>query len=262
MAGTAEVVRVALEEEQTRALLQEVPQAYRMQLPEVLLTGLAGAYGEWKGREGVVIDLEGHGREEMGGGGLDVTRTVGWFTTIYPVVLRVEWRRGDAGRALREVKEQMRRIPQRGVGYGLLRYVRGEEEVERRLRRRAAELSFNYLGQLDQVLEEKGVFGGAGESAGRMHSAQGRRSHELEVNAAVQGGRLQMAWTYSGKLHDRKKVEELAEKTVEKLEELIAHCRSAEAGGYTPSDFPLVDLDDRELEGLMTELKAGQDAQA
>jgi non-ribosomal peptide synthase protein (TIGR01720 family) len=123
-------------------------------------------------------------------------------------------------------------------------------------------VSFNYLGQLDQVLEEKGVFGGAGESAGRMHSALGRRSHELEINAAVQGGRLQMAWTYSGKLHERKKVEELARKTVEKLEELIAHCRSAEAGGYTPSDFPLVNLDNRELEGLMTELRAGQDAEA
>src|SRR6185312_2598708 len=127
------------------ALLQEVPGRYQTQITEVLVTGLVEAVWKWSGERLVRLALEGHGREAVLGGELDVTRTVGWFTTLYPVVvdLRQVYERGAA---LKAVKEQVRRIPQRGIGYGVLRYL-GEEVGAKLKEQEEAELSFNYLGQ-------------------------------------------------------------------------------------------------------------------
>ncbi len=93
------------------------------------------------------MDLEGHGREDLFEG-VDLSRTAGWFTTIYPVVLRLDAGVGP-GEALKAIKEQLRGVPHRGIGYGLLRYLRGGEASERLATLPAAEVSFNYLGQLD-----------------------------------------------------------------------------------------------------------------
>ncbi len=98
-----------------------------------------------------MLDLEGHGREPLGEETVDVSRTVGWFTTIFPVRLEVRTSAGP-GEALKAVKEQLRRIPNRGLGYGLLRYMTHDATIERQLRTCGrADLVFNYLGQLDQA---------------------------------------------------------------------------------------------------------------
>src|SRR5207247_7744318 len=140
--GTVRTVSVVLGEDETRSLLQEVPAAYRTQIGDVLLTAVLEAFAEWTGREELLIDLEGHGREDLFTG-VDLSRTVGWFTTIYPV--RLQRGAGGPGEALKAVKEQLRRVPNRGIGYGLLRYVRDEEMDS------SAGGSFNYLGPFDQV---------------------------------------------------------------------------------------------------------------
>ena len=119
----------------------------------------------------LLVDLEGHGREELGEE-VDVSRTVGWFTTMYPV--RLEIKAGSSsGAALKGIKEQLRGIPQRGIGYGLLRYMRGTEEEQKTLQgASAAQVSFNYLGQVDQVLTERGAWGWRGSrAAGHMIQA-------------------------------------------------------------------------------------------
>src|SRR5688572_7909671 len=106
-------VEVKLSRAETQALLQEVPKAYHTQIQEVLATALVLAMREWTGADSLLVDVEGHGREEVVGG-VDVSRTVGWFTSIYPV--RLELAGKEIGRALKSIKEQLRGVPERGIG--------------------------------------------------------------------------------------------------------------------------------------------------
>ena len=255
--GLSESVTVRLGEEETRRLLQEVPAAYRTEINDVLLTGLVEGLRRWTGRGRWVVDLEGHGREEWFAG-LDLSRTVGWFTTVYPVELRVGevW---SAGEALKGVKESLRGVPRRGMGYGLLRYVRGGEAEERLRGVEGTEVSFNYLGQLDRVLGGGGWLRWAQEGTGATRESGARRSHALDVNAQVVGGCLETEWTYGRELHRRETVERVAEEVQEALRDLIAHCVVPGAGGYTPSDFPDVELDATQLAKVLKKVgRAGK----
>jgi non-ribosomal peptide synthase protein (TIGR01720 family) len=239
-------VAVRLSEDETEALLREVPAAYRTQIDEVLLTALAGALARWTGQRRVRVDLEGHGREEEAVGGADLSRTVGWFTTVYPVVLELPGA-GEPGAALRAVKEQLRAVPRRGIGYGLLRYLGGGEAGAALGRAPDPEVAFNYLGQFDQSVSGESFFAFAEESAGASSDGRSPRQHLLEVSGSVQGGRLELQVGYAEGVHRRETVERLAEGYAAELRALIAHCRSEGAGGFTPSDFPLVQLDDDTL---------------
>jgi non-ribosomal peptide synthase domain TIGR01720 len=230
--GSAAHVAVALSVERTRVLLQEVPPVYHTQINDVLLTALVQSVVRWTGRRALLLDLEGHGREELFAE-VDLARTVGWFTTLFPV--RLELGAEPLGEALKSVKEQLRGIPHGGIGYGVLRYVYPDAEVRAALQALPqAELSFNYLGQLDQALSDSSLFRPAQESSGPPRSPRGRRPHLLEVNGFVVGGQLQLEWTYSQQVHRRATVERLAQGFLEALEALIAHCQSPEAGGFTP----------------------------
>jgi len=118
-----------------------------------------------------------------------------------------------------------------------------------------AEVSFNYLGQLDAMLSEGSLFRSAPESSGLPHSPRGQRPHLLDINGFVAGGRLQLQWTYSTRVHRRATVEHLAQGFLEALEALIAHCQAPEAGGFTPSDFPGATLSQENLDKFITRIK-------
>jgi non-ribosomal peptide synthase protein (TIGR01720 family) len=248
--GSARVVSVALEPGETRALLQEVPAAYRTRINDILLTALARAFAGRLGNGTLRIDLEGHGRDEVPGE-TDLSRTVGWFTAIYPVFLGPE-ALGAPGEALRAVKERLRAIPGDGSGFGLLRYLSDDPEVRRRLAELpAAEVLFNYLGQFDQVLPESSPLQLAPEPMGPACSPRGRRLHRLEVNGLISGGRLQVSWTYGDDVFRRETVEDLAARFLAELRGLIVHCLSPEAGGFSPSDFPLARFGQAQLDRLL-----------
>jgi amino acid adenylation domain-containing protein/non-ribosomal peptide synthase protein (TIGR01720 family) len=247
---SARTVRVALDAEETRALLQEVPAAYHTQINDALLTALVQAVGGWSGAARLLLDLEGHGREDLFAD-VDLSRTVGWFTTLYPVLLDVRGAAGP-GAALQAVKEQLRAVPQRGIGYGVLRYLAADAAV-RALP--AAEIKFNYLGQVDQVVgATDGLFGGARESSGPTRDPRGRRTHVIEVTGITAGEQLVLEWNYSATLHEQATITALAQGYLTALRELIAHCLAPEAGGYTPSDFPEMALTQAELDDLIAEL--------
>ncbi len=241
-------VSVWLSAEETRLLLQEVPAAYRTQINDVLLTALVQALG---GPAQVLrVDLEGHGREEILPG-VDLSRTVGWFTTLFPVRLEVG-AEPDPGAVLKAIKEHLRALPNRGIGYGLLRYLHPEEPIREQLASaRPAQVSFNYLGQFDQVLSDLALFSPAAEASGAVCSPEAQRRYVLDVLGLIAGGRLRVDWLYSENLHRRTTVEQMAAEFLERLRELIAHCLSPEAGGYTPSDFPLAGLGQGELDRLL-----------
>jgi amino acid adenylation domain-containing protein/non-ribosomal peptide synthase protein (TIGR01720 family) len=249
--GSIKPVIVALDEEQTEQLLRKVPEIYGTQINDVLLTAFAQAVAPWTGSSAVLLDLEGHGREELFED-VDITRTVGWFTAVYPIVLD-PGAESPPGEALKAVKEQLRAVPQRGVGYGLLRYLRDDEALRAELAAMPRpEMNFNYLGQLDQALPESSPFRRARESGGHAMSPKNRRRHLINVVASVTSGKLSVRWFYSEARHRRSTIEAVAEAFLAALQGLIAHCLSPEAGGYTPSDFQKAKLGQDDITLLTT----------
>ncbi|MCU7244372.1 MAG: amino acid adenylation domain-containing protein [Microcystis aeruginosa WS75] len=246
-------VTVTLDEEQTRALLQKVPAAYNTQINEVLLTALAETLTQWTENLTISLDLEGHGREDLFSE-VDLSRTVGWFTSLFPVVLRLP-PENHPGERLKSIKEQLRAIPHKGIDYGILRYLSDEADIKSQLAEiPAREVLFNYLGQFEQGRLQKGDWKLADESKGPNHSLKGHRSHLLEITARVIEGQLQVNWTYSDLIYERSTVEYLGRGYKEALLKLIEHCLSPDAGGYTPSDFPVAQLNQQELDDILAEI--------
>jgi non-ribosomal peptide synthase protein (TIGR01720 family) len=249
----ARIVSVSLSTKETDALLHEVPRIYQTQINDILLTAMAQAFTRWTGEHTVLIDLEGHGREEVVEG-VDLSRTVGWFTTIFPVLLQLEHACTPV-EALKSVKEQLRSVPKRGIGYGVLRYLSQDMEVTEKLRTLPqAEVSFNYLGRVDQAVSGSVLFRPVWETCAPHRSPRGRQRYLLEVNGRLAGGQLQCDWTYSERIYRHATIEGLAQGFIEALRTLIVHCQSSKTGGYTPSDFPRMQLSQRELDELMTAL--------
>jgi amino acid adenylation domain-containing protein/non-ribosomal peptide synthase protein (TIGR01720 family) len=244
--ASASNVRVTLTGEETRSLLQDVPKAYHLQVNDVLLTALVRTFTRWTGEEHLLINLEGHGRESPFED-VDVTRTVGWFTSLFPV--RLELGQLSPGAALRSVKEQLRAVPNRGFNYGLLFYL--NERLGPSLRGAAEpEACFNYLGQLDQVLDQSSLFGEAGEAPGPAQSPSSRRKHLLDITGGILGGELFFVWTYSENSHARSTIEDLARDFVQTLRSLVVHCQSPDPTAFTSSDFSLSPLKQRHIDQL------------
>jgi amino acid adenylation domain-containing protein/non-ribosomal peptide synthase protein (TIGR01720 family) len=248
--GSADSVQLNLGEEQTQALIRSAAQAYRMQVPEVLLAALLCTLSDWSSEPSLLLEMEGHGREDVSDQ-LDLTRTVGWFTTMFPLRLGTTLN-GEPGQVLKCVKEQVRNVPQKGLGYSLLRYLHGNQQVREALQpRKPVEISFNYLGHLDQVLDPQGIFTGAAESGGTTQSPLQRRNHIIDITASVQQHELQVQLFYSRNLHERSTMERIGQELLGNLNRLVAHCGSVTTAEYTPSDFPWVRLDQRALDELL-----------
>ena len=248
----AKTVSFTLTEEQTRLLLQEVPQAYNTQINDILLTALVQAFGHWTGNYGLLLDMEGHGRENVIES-VNLSRTVGWFTSIFPVFLTLE-NLHHPGECLKSIKEQLRQIPNRGFDYGIGYYLSSDLTIQSPLKNYPkAQISFNYLGQFTS--HQIGEIGWklSQESSGSIHSPLGKRSHLIAIHGIVVDGQLDIEWQYSENFHHQTTIKNLAAAYRDSLESLINHCLSVE-GGYTPSDFPDADLNQVELDELLSEL--------
>jgi len=246
-------ISVNLSVEETQALLQEVPNSYRTQINNVLLAALGHTFKQWTGQPSLLVDLEGHGREEIFDN-VDLSRTVGWFTTIFPVLLELG-NTNNLGDTLQKVKEQMRCLPNRGFDYGVLRYLSNQRDIIEKLQAQLQpEVIFNYLGQFDQMLPQLSLFKLAKESTGATHNPRGNRHHLLEVEGMVINGQLQLQWSYSTNLHRPETVENLAQGMVKALLELIIHCQTNEVNNYTPEDFPDAGISQDQLDQLFAEL--------
>ncbi|MFM2060612.1 MAG: hypothetical protein RLZZ507_282 [Cyanobacteriota bacterium] len=245
-------VSVTLTQEETTSLLHEVPVTYQTQINDILLTALVQTFQQWTGNSSLLVNLEGHGREDILEN-VDLSRTVGWFTTIFPVLLDIT-AVFEPGIALKTVKEQLRSIPHKGINYGVLRYLSEKSITEQLQALPQAEITFNYLGQFDQIISQTSTFKPAVESTGNNQSPRGKRNILLEINSLIVGGQLRLNWTYNKALHQPETVEKLAQEYLKKLRSLIFHCLSPNAGGFTPSDFPQMNFSQAELDQLLTEL--------
>ncbi|WP_370963939.1 non-ribosomal peptide synthase/polyketide synthase [Amycolatopsis sp. cg9] len=214
----ADLVAVAIDERATDALLHLAPGAYRTRINDVLLAALARALTRWTGEPAVSVDLEGHGREEILEGA-DLSRTVGWFTTLFPVALTIDpaagWR--DLVKA---VRRQLRAVPGNGFGFGALRCFRDPD-----LGGQTPEVAFNYLGQGDHAGEGDGLYLRAYPPIGREQDPANRPPHVLEVVGGVRDGRLEFSWYYRPDLHERATVTAVATDFAAALRAIAADCR-------------------------------------
>ncbi len=247
----------ALEEGETKALLNDVPPVYKTEINDILLTALTRAFARWNGKRSLLINMEGHGREEIIEG-TDISRTVGWFTSLYPVHLSLE-NVFEPGDSIKTIKEQLRAIPNNGIGYGILRYLSPDENLRKALDGLDhAPITFNYLGQFDQALPEGSIFKPAREAKGPERHPQDKRSSLLDITCAITAGKLNMSFTFSRKVFREETVRPFVGFFKEELKALIAHCRSPEAGGFTASDFKLANLDNKKLDKVLSQLQKGK----
>ena len=236
----------------TQALLQNVNNAYHTQINDILLTALALAFQNWTGENRLLVELEAHGREDLFPN-MNLSRTMGWFTNLFPVLLSIT-PSSDLGVYLKTIKEQLRQIPDRGISYGLLRYL-ASPTIQATLKSRPLpQIRFNYLGQSDQIFSDNSLFTPARELIGYSRSLKGNRNTLIEINSIVTGGKLRCDWSYSQKIHHRQTITTLADNYQQILLALIQHCVTPDISGFTPSDFPEMDFTQDELDKLLEEL--------
>ncbi|MCQ0024267.1 LLM class flavin-dependent oxidoreductase [Streptomyces somaliensis DSM 40738] len=208
-------VVVELHPARTRRLLREATGTGRAHIDDVLLTALAGALAPWSGHRRVLVDLEGHGREGLFG--LDVSRTVGWFTSLYPVLLPATT--GATPDDVARTGEVLRAVPNRGIGHGVLRHLSPDPGLRARLAELPrAEVIFNYLGQFDGSL---GPFRILRDPVGPDRGPAGRRSHRLMVSGSVEAGRLRLEWAYNHRVHRAETIRSVAGKFMSLLCEVV-----------------------------------------
>ncbi|GAA1229138.1 hypothetical protein GCM10009676_09530 [Prauserella halophila] len=272
----------------TGALLTRVPAAFHADVNDVLLTALAVAVARWRSAKGhtdrtTLLHLESHGRHGVGpDDASDLSRTVGWLTSMYPVRLDLDGVVGadsddrsdmadavsggrHAGAALKAVKEQLRALPDHGIGFGLLRYL--NPQTGPALASLATpQIGFNYLGRFADA-SENADFAPAAEAATLGGGTAGDTPvpHALEITALTRDGHdgptLRADWSWPGEMFDHADVAELSREWFDTLRGLVAHTADPGAGGHTPSDFELVDLTQSEVDELMPALPAGSDLQ-
>jgi amino acid adenylation domain-containing protein/non-ribosomal peptide synthase protein (TIGR01720 family) len=236
---------------ETRSLLHEVHAAYRTRPDDLLLAALAQVLARWSGSDMLLIDMVRDGREPLFDD-LDLSRSVGRFTTIFPLLL--EAAPGAApGELLKAIKEQVHGVPHAGVGYGLLRYLAANAEIGGRLRAQPqAEVCFAYLGELVPLLPAAGPLKLVEQSGELSNELPGARRYLLELRAWLREDQLHLEWTYRTSQHQRAVIERLAQEYLAALRALMAHCLAPASGGYTPSDFPRARVSQHDLDRFLS----------
>lgn len=234
-----------LSSEETHTLLHKVPTAYQTAISDVLLAALAQTLGEWLGSDTIVVDLEHHGRTTPNQR-ISLEQTVGWFAALYPAKLQIP-ANGDPGMLLKSIKEQLRQIPQQGMSYGVLRYL-GSDAIKAKLGAADSPFHFRYAGQFN--IQATMPF----TPTDQREPIAPTNHYVLGINSAVINDRLEISWWYSPELHAPATVAALSQRYMESLRTLVAHCLAAEAGGFTPSDFPLLEIDQQGLDALLKNL--------
>ncbi|MED3230976.1 non-ribosomal peptide synthetase, partial [Bacillus velezensis] len=242
-------VSFTLTESETDALLKDVHSAYNTDTQDVLLASAVLAIQKWSPRHALKIALEGHGRQSEQAGA-DISRTVGWFTSIYPVLLRsgvYEPLEEYEIRTLKTVKDTLRRIPDKGNGYGVLKYLTPPKLAGMTFGK-APEISFNYLGQFDALggnpaeTEQPDAFQFSPLGGGDDVTDTWKREQSLEISAIAAKGRMTVSISYETERFRQDTIERLSESCRYYLLKLSEHCLSKTDTEKTVSDF-----DDREL---------------
>lgn len=243
--GDSRTLQTQLSVEQTELLLGDCHGAYGTQVQDLLVAALAGVVGQWLGRERITLEMESHGRSGWEQGP-DLSRSVGWHTSRYPLAVPAA---EDPEQSIIGAKEALRRVPEQGIGYGLLRL-----DPQHGLGA-ASLLTFNYLGRVDQWLGASRLWRLAQPLCPAMRADDTRRTHLLDVTALIDQGRLHIEWRYAPQLHEQALIGELARQFQQRIEALLEHCLAPTVGRATAADFADSGLSDDEFLGLLEQLQ-------
>lgn len=251
--AVAENAAFTLDQKLTTDLLRDVPATYKTQINDILLTALLRAWSVWQGKRSLFVLLEGHGRENLFED-TDISRTIGWFTTLFPVFLDLK-QTIEPGDSIKSVKEQLRRIPNNGIGFGILRYLSGDKALKEQLRvLDNIQITFNYLGQFDQAVSGSSLFRPAPEDRGTERNLHNSKGSLLDITGFIHRGCLSMGISYSRRQFRTSTIQSFLDIYKKELTALIVHCKDPGAGGYTASDFKLAKLDDKKLDKVLSKI--------
>ncbi|GAA4279092.1 non-ribosomal peptide synthetase [Aquimarina mytili] len=236
-------ITVNLDEDQTAHLVKKAHLSYKTNIVTLLSTALSLALQEWINKEEFIIQFENHGRHVEN---VDVSRTSGWFTAMYPVKLTLI--QGTIDDQIKSIKEQLVSVPNNGLGYGISKYMR---ETELTSNEKLSELRFNYLGQFDQELTND-LFEFSQVFHGSEVGLENILTTKLEINAMVVQEKLQISANYNSKFHKNETISRFLESFLTKLSFIINHTKDQKDIHFTPSDFESVDLEQGELDSLFS----------
>ncbi|WP_033403883.1 non-ribosomal peptide synthetase [Paenibacillus fonticola] len=246
------IVALTLDHEETSRLLGAANRAYRTEINDLLLVALGSALKQWTGTNKFAIDLEGHGREQLVPD-MDVSRTVGWFTSVFPVIL--DMNSGDNwSDVIRHVKEGLRRIPNKGAAYGILKYLCEMENESPPRFDKVPEILFNYLGQVDTNQPLQG-FVISDRPAGSEMADHLKRLYPLEISGMVSGGQLTIHLAYDADRFEPSAIERLAQIYTQSLKQVVDHCCSQQSTTLTPDDLTYKSMSIDQLDRIAGLLK-------
>ncbi|WP_249704772.1 condensation domain-containing protein, partial [Bacillus zhangzhouensis] len=242
-------IQMQLTETETEHLLTDIHLPYTTEINDVLLCALGLAVQEWTGQSHVHVQIEGHGREDILSG-LDVSRTVGWFTSMYPVVLEAKPGQTIA-EAIKGTKEMLRRVPNKGIGYGILKYLTATEAAAQHIH---PEISLNYLGQIDQEVTTE-LFGPSAYDMGRQASPDSEAVYKLNLSGLVQHNRFILSCSYCTDEYEEQTIQQFMALLKGKIQSIITHCLARHEREFTPSDFSAADLEMDEMDDIFDMLE-------
>ncbi|WP_143329076.1 non-ribosomal peptide synthetase, partial [Clostridium puniceum] len=247
--GETKTITISLSKKETEKLLRKTSMAYNTQINDILLCSLGMAVKEWCGNEKVLINLEGHGREDIIEDVL-IDRTIGWFTIMYPVVLDMT-NTDDISYSIKYIKETLRRIPNKGIGYGILKYLTNNEIKDKITFKLEPEIIFNYLGEFAQR-ESTSLFKYSKLISDTSSiSKANKKTHPIEINGLVIDDELKIEFNYSIKEYKEETINRLSKKYLEHLINIINHCEMKQETEKTPSDYGDNELTIEELEKIL-----------
>ena len=247
---------ISLNSTLTAKLLKEVPRVYHTEISDLLLCALARTLCTWTGSDRIVVGLEGHGREHSIADEIDITRTVGWFTSLYPVMLKAD-SATPVGDSLKEIKESLRAVPDKGLGFGILKYILDEPALAGSV---PWEVVFNYLGQVDQVFSQGNFLKPVKHIGSNNIPNSYKIDEKISITGIIHNGELTITWNYSKKHFKKGTITKLAEFYRQNLIAVIEHCVIQGQTGeiFTPSDFGMLGaMTNAELDSLLNENVAG-----
>jgi len=240
---------VAVNALRTKVLQQKVHNAYQTDIADILVSALVMSLSHWQGNNKVLVDLEGHGRDGNVEG-VEITRTVGWFTSIYPVLFELDVE--EESQVIKYVKEQIRSVPDKGVGYGITRYLSESHESHTFC---DSPYLFNYVGDLSQLTKNSKFYSGQVTPASFTRHGDQQRTHLMVFNVYTVNEELKIDCDYSTKIYSDKVISDLLSLYQRQLDKLIDHCIAPDLdGGFTPSDMPDILVNQNELDEIIEEL--------
>lgn len=238
----------------TSKLITDVLNVLNVEINEVLLTALQLTFNEWSDQDRLLLSLEGHGRDGDNGN-LDISRTCGWFTSIYPVVLPMPKHGNDIWQTLKQTKQALRSIPNKGLSYGRLSQLKDNREFNQWCRQaQKPQISFNYLGQFDATVSERdSLLSIADEPMGPMQNPGEKRVHAVDVVCFVVGGELKVGWAYSTDVISTAQIERMSQRFLALLSEIVVLSQAEPDPVLVLADYPLLKCDETEFEAIVAE---------